>query len=265
MAKGLALNFGGILVSIATKLFGDELKAWVPWLAERLLRSAAKRLPEGHKERFTEEWASHVDEVPGNIGKLATAVGCILAAHQIASLLKYGETLPIRFLRRSLDVVASLLILFWLTPLMSMVALLLKLECRGSRILSGERRLGALGVPFVMYRFRLGTVETTIETWDGQVRKKKRLSLLGYFLWQSSVHELPQLLNVLRGEMTLTGQHGLRERYRGTLPPAGYLDPFYKKSWKELLRASRKLNERYIGSSLRRKSKSPPLPRLDPR
>lgn len=55
-----------------------------------LLRIATRRLPEAQRERFSEEWASHIDEVTAEISKVAVALGCISAARQMASSLNGG-------------------------------------------------------------------------------------------------------------------------------------------------------------------------------
>jgi uncharacterized protein involved in exopolysaccharide biosynthesis len=67
------------------------LNIWMRRLTKRLLRIAIERLPEAQRERFSEEWASHINEVTGEISKIAVALGCISAAQQIASLSKSAE------------------------------------------------------------------------------------------------------------------------------------------------------------------------------
>jgi hypothetical protein len=90
----LVLAFGAVIVAALTRLL-------VPWLTKRLLRIAIERLPETQRERFSEEWASHIDEVRGEIRKAAFALGCIFAGLQMASLLKSRE--PSRFYRVRAD------------------------------------------------------------------------------------------------------------------------------------------------------------------
>lgn len=232
MARGLALTLVGIFVAAATRLLGDELKAWMPWVMKRLLDIAIQRLPEDQRERFAEEWSSHIDEIPGDVGKIVTAGGCILAARQIASPFRHGETLPSRTFKRCLDVAASVAILFLVAPVMLMVIGLLKLEHAEKSVFSREKRIGADGRPFVLYRFRLGFSETLFETPAGRV-SKKRLSRLGRLLWQSSLHELPQFLNVLRGEMTLVGAAWPTRDAPPATTPSGYLDLVLEKSQTE--------------------------------
>jgi hypothetical protein len=235
MAKALVLAFGGMITALLTRFFGDEVKAWMPWFTKRLLRIAIERLPEGQGERFSEEWASHINEVPGELVKVVVALGCVSAAQEMASLLKYGEPVLNRVFKRSLDIAISALFLFLLAPVFLCVVVLVKIDCAGVSVLSREERVGANGGRFFMYRFRLGTLDTNVELPNGQFKKMKQLSPLGYLLWRTEIHELPQLINVLRGEMTLVGPHRLGDRYRGPLPPAGYTNPFAGKPWKYLV------------------------------
>ena len=97
MGKALVLAFGAIIA--ATLLLGPKLNVWIRWLTKRLLRIAIERLPEAQRERFSEEWASHINEVSGEISKFAVALGYIFAAPEMASLLKSRE--PSRFYRLS--------------------------------------------------------------------------------------------------------------------------------------------------------------------
>ena len=67
----------------ASKVAADEVKAWSPWLAARLTKFAVKRLPEADRERYAEEWDSHVADTPGSVGKICVACGFIFAANKI--------------------------------------------------------------------------------------------------------------------------------------------------------------------------------------
>jgi hypothetical protein len=87
MAQALVLASVGILAAVLNRLSGGALRTWIPWFTQRLLDLAIKRLPEDQGERFGEEWASHINEVPGDVGKIAFAWGCVSAAHEMASLL----------------------------------------------------------------------------------------------------------------------------------------------------------------------------------
>ena len=66
---------GSILYSILTSILADECKAWLPWITERVIQHAVRKLPTNQRERCGEEWRSHLDQRPGNIVKLIEALG----------------------------------------------------------------------------------------------------------------------------------------------------------------------------------------------
>ena len=76
---------GGFLGSFLGKLFADEFRAWLPWIQERAVRAAVRRLPCEHQERFNEEWRSHLNDVPGELAKTWVALGFLRAAKQIST------------------------------------------------------------------------------------------------------------------------------------------------------------------------------------
>jgi hypothetical protein len=84
----LIIGFGLFLVSVLTaalsRVVAEEFVAWTPAIVRRLIRIAVARLPENYRERFEEEWHSHVNEVPGVFGKLLAAADCSRAAQRMA-------------------------------------------------------------------------------------------------------------------------------------------------------------------------------------
>lgn len=106
--------------------------------------------------------------------------------------------------KRLIDVFGSLTGLIFLLPLFVLVATLICLESRGSPIFR-QRRTGYNGVPFVIYKFRTMSVAEDGAVVVQAVRGDSRVTQLGSFLRRSSIDELPQLLNVLKGEMSLVG------------------------------------------------------------
>lgn len=74
-----------ILGAAFSRQLSDEFKAWTPWLVERIVMFAARKLPEDHRARYSEEWSSHVGEIPGQIGKVLTALGFYWAAISLNS------------------------------------------------------------------------------------------------------------------------------------------------------------------------------------
>jgi hypothetical protein len=77
--RKLVVLLGPILASAISRQLVDEFKAWVPWLTRNLIMIAACLLPETERARRTEEWASHLEEVPGEIGKIVFALDLVRA------------------------------------------------------------------------------------------------------------------------------------------------------------------------------------------
>jgi exopolysaccharide biosynthesis polyprenyl glycosylphosphotransferase len=120
-----------------------------------------------------------------------------------------------RLIKRIFDLVLSGMLLFFVLPTMGLISLLIKLDSEGP-ILFRQQRVGENGRLFPMYKFRSMVVgaekmeEDIIElTEDGKMLFKKaddpRVTRVGRFLRHTSLDELPQLLNVLKGDMSLVG------------------------------------------------------------
>jgi hypothetical protein len=87
MGKTLVLTVGGVLTALLNVLFADKLRRWIAWFTASLLDLAVQQLPEGQRERFAEEWASHLNDISGDVRKVVFAQGCVSAAHEMASFL----------------------------------------------------------------------------------------------------------------------------------------------------------------------------------
>jgi hypothetical protein len=74
----------GIILPVLSKLLADECKAWMPWLAKWIIRRATAPMPKDRRGRYTEEWQSHIDEIPGNIAKIFTAADFARAAKKMS-------------------------------------------------------------------------------------------------------------------------------------------------------------------------------------
>ena len=59
-----------ILRASVSRVLSEELKEWIPWVIERTISSAVSMLPNRERERYEEEWRSHVNELPGQLWKL---------------------------------------------------------------------------------------------------------------------------------------------------------------------------------------------------
>ena len=106
--------------------------------------------------------------------------------------------------KRCLDIGLASFALLMLAPLMITAAILVKLDTPGPVIFRQSRR-GFNGKPFQIWKFRSMTVTENGTTLTQATKQDKRVTRVGRFLRQTSIDELPQLWNVLRGEMSLVG------------------------------------------------------------
>ncbi len=122
-------------------------------------------------------------------------------------------------LQRVMDVAISFIALVILAPLMVLIALAIRIQ-GGGTALFGQQRIGRGGYRFVCFKFRsmipdaeakladyLAAHPEARAEWDAdhKLRYDPRVTGFGHFLRKSSLDELPQLLNVLRGHMSLVG------------------------------------------------------------
>lgn len=109
--------------------------------------------------------------------------------------------------KRGLDIVVSVIMLVATTPLMAVVAVLL-IASQGRPILFGQERAGRDGVPFTVLKFRTMRAASV-----GGGDSRDRVTQIGKILRKLSIDELPQLINILRGDMSLVGPRPLYVRY----------------------------------------------------
>ena len=119
------------------------------------------------------------------------------------------------FLKRTIDVICSSAGLLVLSPIFLLVAVLIKLESKGKCIFAQER-IGINGKKFKMYKFRsmVANAEELKDKLDDKnemsgpmfkIKEDPRVTKIGKFIRKTSIDELPQLINVLKGEMSLVG------------------------------------------------------------
>lgn len=109
-----------------------------------------------------------------------------------------------RSFKRSFDIVASTIILVLLSPLMLLTALMIKIDSPGP-VLFRQKRNGFNGSVFSIYKFRSMRVLEDGPRIQQATRDDPRVTRLGRWLRRTSIDELPQLLNVLSGDMSLVG------------------------------------------------------------
>jgi exopolysaccharide biosynthesis polyprenyl glycosylphosphotransferase len=107
-------------------------------------------------------------------------------------------------LKRAMDLAIASLALFFLLPLLLTVAIAIKLDSRGP-VLFWQTRRGLYGRPFKILKFRTMTVLEDGSVVEQAKREDSRVTRLGRCLRRTSIDELPQLINVIRGEMSLVG------------------------------------------------------------
>jgi exopolysaccharide biosynthesis polyprenyl glycosylphosphotransferase len=132
---------------------------------------------------------------------------------------RHGLSRSSWMIKRSFDLASTLLGLLLIAPLLAMIAVAIKLDSRGP-VLFRQRRVGCDDRVFEIYKFR-----TMVDGADGQraaladrneaggglfkIEDDPRITRVGRFLRRTSLDELPQLLNVLRGDMALVGPRPL--------------------------------------------------------
>ena len=118
--------------------------------------------------------------------------------------------------KRYLDVALSVAALVILSPLLVVVALLVRSKL-GKPVVFRQQRPGLHGRPFTIFKFR-----TMVDRRDAQGNRlpdEQRMTRLGRFLRSTSLDELPELFNVLKGDMSMVGPRPLLMRYLGRYTP----------------------------------------------
>jgi lipopolysaccharide/colanic/teichoic acid biosynthesis glycosyltransferase len=150
-----------------------------------------------------------------------------MSAEQLASGIACAPTRGYRFAKRALDVSVAAVALIVLIPLMFCVAFAITAGSRGAPLFR-QRRVGRFGREFRMWKFR--TMVSDAEQLRAELMPRSRerdwlhldqdprVTRVGRFLRCTSLDELPQLLNVLRGEMSLVGPRPLPLVEHAALP-----------------------------------------------
>lgn len=159
------------------------------------------------------EWAWRLAQEPRRLAKRYLAGNVSFLAHATKMTLTQGAGAAIQ--RRFLDITVSTFALLALSPLFALTALTIKLDSRGP-VLFRQTRVGRDGKTFTMFKFRSMTTDAEtrraelINTSDREgvcfkSRTDPRVTRVGRFIRRFSIDELPQVLNVLRGEMAIVG------------------------------------------------------------
>jgi sugar transferase EpsL len=121
-----------------------------------------------------------------------------------------------RALKRMLDILVSLVGIVVLSPVFVVIGLLVALDL-GRPVLFVQERIGLHGKPFVLYKYR--TMRNAMSRSGELMPDAQRLTKFGRILRSTSLDELPELLNVLVGQMSLVGPRPLLPEYLDRYTP----------------------------------------------
>lgn len=113
--------------------------------------------------------------------------------------------------KRTIDIVCSGLGLIVLSPILLITAVLIRIKL-GSPIFFTQDRLGKDGKIFKMIKFR--TMLDAVDKWGEPLPDEERMTSFGQLLRSSSIDELPELINVFKGDMSLVGPRPLLVEYK---------------------------------------------------
>lgn len=117
-------------------------------------------------------------------------------------------------MKRLIDFLLALIGLIIFSPLFLICFIAIRIE-DGKPVIFKQQRIGRYGKPFYIYKFRSLTIDGGNEEdlFVGQAKKKKKLTRIGKFLREHHLDELPQLWNVLIGDMAFVGPRPERKYY----------------------------------------------------
>jgi lipopolysaccharide/colanic/teichoic acid biosynthesis glycosyltransferase len=209
-----------LVTAVLVPMLVNEFTDWVPWFGERLIGAAARTLPSAVRQRYTDEWLGELDATPGKLSKLVVAIHIFVRAPATAVIISRVLSFKAITVKSVFDktVAASALIL--LAPPLTVLALAIRITDKGP-VFFRQTRIGKDGQLFTLRTFRTVAVnpevpkEPLLVRNDTDrallnVRRYTGLTRLGAWMRRWSLHELPQLLNVLLGDMSLVGPRPAR-------------------------------------------------------
>lgn len=194
----------------------DVVICAIPWLSMHELMIVLEQT--GVVEVSVKLLTSELEVLRAEAGLDVDGVKGVPLVHFDAPSLNAKSSFPRRVLSRFLALIALLI----LSPLMLLVALLIKLDSKGSALFVQER-IGVNRKPFRMFKFRtmrsdaeerLADLETLNESGLGlfKIKNDPRITRVGHILRRLSLDELPQLFNVVCGDMRIVGPRPLPRR-----------------------------------------------------
>ena len=206
------LRTDAVLGIVLTEVTSAELGP-IQHVRRRIRRELLKRLPVEQMDRFS--LRSYVYPDPA----AATTEGASVEPLLEGITLRKGAITPYDVAKRAMDLLASTVLLAALSPLMLLIATLIKLKSKGP-VLFKQLRVGQQARPFHMLKFRTMHVNNDDRIHQAfvtnlikakptngvfKIADDPRVTSIGRFLRKTSLDELPQLWNVVRAEMSLVG------------------------------------------------------------
>lgn len=127
------------------------------------------------------------------------------------------------FFKRTFDIISSIIVLILASPIFIIVAVAIRLESKG-KVIFGHTRIGKDGIPFKVYKFR-SMYENAAEIFENFSDEQKReyyknfkldndprITKVGEFIRKTSLDELPQLINIIKGDMSVVGPRPIVEK-----------------------------------------------------
>jgi exopolysaccharide biosynthesis polyprenyl glycosylphosphotransferase len=162
-----------------------------------------------------EAFIQTVDEALGASARISFVPGHLLPSDPwvgyqdidgvlLASFRKPSMRVGYQVVKRLCDLLGSAVLTVLGSPLLLLIALIIKMDSRGG-ILFRQERVGRNGKPFKMYKFRTMHPNAAPYDYSPDTPGDPRITRVGRFLRRTSLDELPQLLNVLEGNMSLVG------------------------------------------------------------
>jgi lipopolysaccharide/colanic/teichoic acid biosynthesis glycosyltransferase len=145
-----------------------------------------------------------VGKLPDFVEAAPTVSRPVAAGGPAPSVLVFRENIAYNRLRRVFDVAGALAMLVVAAPILTLASLAILIE-DGGPIFFRQRRVGRFGRLFTIYKLRTMRKEKCVDSLSPTSGRDTRITRVGYWLRRSSIDELPQLVNILRGEMAFVG------------------------------------------------------------
>jgi lipopolysaccharide/colanic/teichoic acid biosynthesis glycosyltransferase len=219
----------GLALMVAHSLVAQEIRAWLPHVARRLVRRAARLLPADFQARYEAEWLAELAAWEDRaISALARAAHIRWKTKAIRESLGEAGVRGERA-KRILDVSVAVGMLVVLSPNLILVALAIKLDSPGP-VFFRLPRAGRAGRSFSLIKFRSMYVDAPArlqelvdsskdsEQLEDVLSEDPRVTRVGAFIRRTSLDEVPQLVNVIKGDMSLVGPPATHPAEREEVP-----------------------------------------------